>query len=76
MKKKPLALYRNDPWLAPHADAIEGRHADAVRKEAELTANSNSLKDFANAHQYFGLHRQGAGGFSANGRPMPGRFSW
>ncbi len=59
MKKKPLALYRNDPWLAPHADAIEGRHADAVRKEAELTANSNSLKDFANAHQYFGLHRQG-----------------
>ena len=76
MKKKPLALYRNDPWLAPHADAIEGRHADAVRKEAELTANSNSLKDFANAHQYFGLHRQGDWWVSANGRPMPGRFSW
>ncbi len=57
---KPLALYRNDPWLEPYANAIEGRHADAIRKEADLTSHcSNSLRDFANAHQYFGLHRQG-----------------
>ena len=57
--KKKLAIYRNDPWLEPYADAIEGRHEDVVRKEAELTTHCNSLKDFANAHQYFGLHRQG-----------------
>ncbi len=56
---KKLAIYRTDPWLEPYADAIEGRHQDAVRKEAELTARCHSLSDFANAHQYFGLHKQG-----------------
>ena len=59
MKKKPLALYRNDPWLEPYADAIEGRHEDALRKEAELITHCNKLTDFANAHRYFGLNRQG-----------------
>jgi len=57
--KKKLAIYKNDPWLEPYAAAIEGRHEDALRKEAELTTHCHSLKDFANAHQYFGLHRQG-----------------
>ena len=56
---KKLAIYRTDPWLEPYADAIEGRHQDAIRKEAELTSRCHSLKDFANAHQYFGLHKQG-----------------
>ena len=56
---KKLAIYRTDPWLEPYADAIEGRHQDAVKKEAELTSRCHSLKDFANAHQYFGLHKQG-----------------
>lgn len=56
---KKLAIYRNDPWLEPYAVAIEGRHQDVIRKEADLTSHCNSLKDFANAHQYFGLHRQG-----------------
>jgi 1,4-alpha-glucan branching enzyme len=59
MKTKPLALYRDDPWLEPYAEAIEGRHQDAINKEAELISHCNSLKDFANAHQYYGLHRQG-----------------
>ena len=56
---KKLAIYLNDPWLEPYAAAIEGRHQDVIRKEADLTSHCNSLKDFANAHQYFGLHRQG-----------------
>ena len=54
---KKLAIYRNDPWLEPYAPAIEGRHADVLRKEAELTSASGNLNDFANAHKYFGLHR-------------------
>ena len=57
--KKKLAIYRNDPWLEPYAGAIEGRHEDAIRKEADLITHCHSLKDFANAHRYFGLHRQG-----------------
>ncbi len=54
---KKLAIYKNDPWLKPYAEAINGRHADAVSKEADLTQAAGSLNDFANAHKYFGLHR-------------------
>lgn len=57
-KRKPrLKLIKNDPWLEPYADAIEGRHQDALRKEEELTSQAGSLREFANAHNYFGLHR-------------------
>ena len=46
--KKTLALIRHDEWLEPYADAINGRHEDAVRKEKELTGKDLSLVDFAN----------------------------
>ncbi|MDE7375291.1 MAG: alpha amylase C-terminal domain-containing protein [Muribaculaceae bacterium] len=52
-----LPLIKNDPWLEPFADAINGRHEQAKLKEADLTQACHSLVDFANAHQYFGLHR-------------------
>ncbi len=56
--EKKLSILRSDPWLEPYAPAIEGRHEDALRKLAELTAATDgSLSDFANAHKYFGLHR-------------------
>ncbi len=61
--KKTLNLIKNDPWLAPFAPAILGRYEDAVKKEAELTGESGSLDDFANAHNYFGLHRTEDGGW-------------
>jgi len=54
-----LALIKNDPWLAPYADAIEGRHADVERKLRELVGPKGSLDEFANAHNYFGLHPSG-----------------
>ncbi|MCM1449467.1 MAG: alpha amylase C-terminal domain-containing protein [Clostridiales bacterium] len=57
MRKKTLKMIKNDPWLKPYAEAIEGRHNDALKKEAELTAASGSLVDMANAHEYYGLHR-------------------
>lgn len=34
-----LNLIKNDPWLEPYADAINGRHQHAINKEAELTNN-------------------------------------
>ena len=52
-----LSILKNDPWLEPFAAAIEGRHQDAVNKEKELTAADGTLKAFANAYNYFGLHR-------------------
>ncbi len=57
-KKQPtLAIIKDDPWLEPYAQAIEGRHQDAVNKIAELTGGQCPLCDFANAHHYYGLHR-------------------
>lgn len=56
-----LAIIKNDPWLEPYSAAIEGRHQDAINKEKELTADAGSLKAFANAYNYFGLHRTDTG---------------
>ncbi|MDE7452423.1 MAG: alpha amylase C-terminal domain-containing protein [Paramuribaculum sp.] len=61
--KKTLNLIKNDPWMEPYAPAIIGRHEDAVKKEAELIGASGSLDSFANAHNYFGLHRSADGGW-------------
>ncbi len=56
--KKQLAILRDDPWLEPYAPAIEGRHQDVLNKLEELTgATDGSLASFANAYNYFGLHR-------------------
>ena len=53
-----LNLIKNDPWLEPYTDAINGRHQHALDKEAELTGGGKkSLSDFATGHLYFGLHR-------------------
>ncbi|MBQ9074030.1 MAG: 1,4-alpha-glucan-branching enzyme, partial [Muribaculaceae bacterium] len=58
-----LTILKNDPWLAPHADAIEGRHNDAIKKGQELTSGNGSLEAFDNAHNIFGLHRTANGGW-------------
>lgn len=53
-----LAVVANDPWLEPYAEAIEGRHAEAIKREKELTNNGKTtLSDFASGYLYFGLHR-------------------
>ena len=59
-----LKLIKNDKWLEPYADAIEGRHLHAMEKENELTRKGKiSLSDFATGHLYFGLHRTANGGW-------------
>ncbi len=56
--KKKLSILAADQWLAPYEDAIVGRHEDVLKKLAEITANTGgSLSEFANAYEYFGLHR-------------------
>lgn len=53
----PLNLIKNDPWLAPYAEAIEGRYQYVIDKEKSLTNKGKiSLSDFASGHLYFGLH--------------------
>lgn len=53
-----LKLVKNDSWLTPYADAIEGRYNYVLRREAGITNNGEtSLSDFASGYLYFGLHK-------------------
>ena len=52
--KQPHLL--DDPYLKPFETAIRGRAQRAADRLAELTQGSGSLADWANAHNYFGLH--------------------
>jgi 1,4-alpha-glucan branching enzyme len=60
-RKKLLNIVKNDPWLEPFNEAIEGRHKEALRREKELVKGCHNLDGFANAHNYFGLHRSADG---------------
>ena len=61
-KKATLNILRNDPWLEPFAVAIEGRHQYALDRERQLlSGDAKTLRDFANAHRYYGLHRTSDG---------------
>ena len=55
---KTLKLIKNDPWLTPYTQAIEGRHNSAVKKIEELTGGTGNLSDFADGYLYFGLHKE------------------
>ncbi len=53
-----LNLIKNDPWLLPFKEAIEGRHRYAVEKEKLLTDNGKkTLAEMASGYLYFGLHK-------------------
>lgn len=52
-----LKLIKNDAWLEPYQDAIEGRYKYYMRREAEITKDAGSLSDFATGYLYFGLHK-------------------
>ncbi len=52
-----LKLLQQDPWLGPYKEAIQKRYLK-TRKKAEALAGLNKpLKDFANGHLYYGMHR-------------------
>ncbi|WP_034541669.1 alpha amylase C-terminal domain-containing protein [Phocaeicola paurosaccharolyticus] len=52
-----LEIVKNDPWLKPYEEAIEGRHNYALAKEKELIEGQDSLSDFASGYLYFGMHK-------------------
>lgn len=57
-----LKILKDDSWLEPYADAVEGRYKNAVKKEAQLTQGGKmSLSDFASGYLYFGLHKTNDG---------------
>ena len=57
-----MAHLLDDGYLKPYEDAIRGRAQRAADRMQELTQGKCSLSDWANAHNYYGLHRdQGSG---------------
>lgn len=53
-----LKLIKNDPWLKPYEEALEGRYKYNKTRELEITDNGKiSLSEFASGHLYFGLHK-------------------
>jgi len=52
-----LKLIKNDPYLEPFADAINGRHQAYLDKKIQLVGEKGSLNDFSSGYLYFGLHK-------------------
>ena len=50
-------IFDYDPYLIPYKKDIELRMENYRRKKRELLAGGGSLRDFANAHEYFGFHK-------------------
>jgi len=64
LQKAPqhIGLVKNDAYLAPYEEAIRGRHDHALWKKGQLTQNGKQkLIDFANGHNYYGLHKLSRG---------------
>ncbi len=64
VKKAPrhIGIVAADPWLEPYEAAICGRHDHALWMMNRLTNNGKmTLSEFANGHEYYGLHRDDKG---------------
>jgi len=55
-------IYDNDKWLLPYKEAIDKRHAHILEVK-EAIAGDGPLTDGVNNHLYYGLHRDGKGGW-------------
>lgn len=53
-----LNLIKNDPWLAPYEEAIQGRYDYVLEREKKITGNGKlSLSELASGYLYFGLQK-------------------
>ena len=53
-----MGIVKNDSYLVPFNEAICGRHNHAVERIKELTfEGKQTLSDFANGYNYYGLHK-------------------
>ncbi len=56
MRDPKLAKLADDPWLDPFRNQLRQRSDHIRYMEKRLTSGKMSLEDFANAHEYYGLH--------------------
>ncbi len=61
MAKSTHKMIEIDPYLTPFEEDLTLRQTAYANKRAELLKDGQSLKDFANAHRYFGFHRTADG---------------
>ena len=54
---RQLKLIKNDIYLEPFSDAINGRYQAVLDKKNQLVGEKGSLNDFATGYLYFGLHK-------------------
>ena len=58
VKENHIGIVAHDPYLEPYEDAIRGRHDHAAWKIGQLTqGGKQTLSDFANGYDYYGLHK-------------------
>ncbi len=50
-------FYRDDPWLEPYREVIEGWKKYYLERKKKL-AGGRSLSEFASGHHYYGFHRE------------------
>ena len=55
--QQQLKLIKNDAYLEPYSDAINGRYQAVLDKKKQLTGDKSSLNEFASGYLYFGLHK-------------------
>ncbi|MEN8255381.1 MAG: alpha amylase C-terminal domain-containing protein [Verrucomicrobiota bacterium] len=56
MRNPDLAKLSDDPWLEPYLDRLQQRADHIQYLGNRLTGGNMSLDEFANAHEYYGLH--------------------
>ena len=56
-----MARLLDDAYLKPFEAAVRGRAVRAFGRAVELAGGSGDLADWANAHRYYGLHREADG---------------
>ena len=57
LRREKLAKLLDDQYLIPFKNKIEWRSKRAIETEKRLTGGKFSINDFANGHEYFGLHK-------------------
>ena len=53
----PYEITRIDPWLEPFSGEIDLRMERLKERRNQLVGSAESLRDFANGHLYYGIHR-------------------
>lgn len=61
--RKKKMIYDSDEWLVPYKDVIDRRHGMILEVKERMSVDGLLSKGMNN-HMYYGLHRDGKGGWT------------